>query len=739
MARNRPRVVTQPPSVQAQLLTPGTGIQMVGAPRTDDQLADYIYVMLGVEFPRTAVCPDHVAPFQALADAYFGRYPVTVWKASRGFGGKSYMLACLSLIEAIGLAAQVNLLGGSAAQSLNVHEHTRNFWDWKYAPRHLIQRESAYLTKLSHGGYLRALMASQRSVRGPHPQRLRLDEIDEMDIEILDASLGQPMESPTVQTQVVMSSTHQYPDKCVAEGTMVLTRDGEVPVEDIIPGTQVLTRRGWRPVTAAVMSGYQECVTLELSNGRTLVCTDDHRVAMWGGGWTVPRWLTGDESLVGLSLTPAAAGLDGPVGPLSPLLVPLTLAADTPVPVEPGVLSGELVASDAVSLSGVDGGGTDTTENVHLASDGFQVFGVDAGPVTAQVVEMEPGRDRTDQTQPSPSVSGSSVPLPADPPVTLGLTSAPHPTPGIGVDLAPIKEPVQVISSHTVRVLQPTYDLTVEGEHEFVASGVVVHNTMSKILERAEDKGWPVMHWCYRENLTTNGGWLTPEAVERKRHEVTARMFEVEYDLQEPTLGDRAFDTAAVDVYFSGEWCEGNPGQEYRFEPYAPGATYVHGVDWAKRQDMTVIDTWRTDVDPWRRVAWQQVNRLPWPVIIHQLRRRVDAYPGAITHDATGVGDVVADHLDLPNVEGMVMTGRRRVELFSDYIQATEQGQFLSPKIGPAYNEHKYCSVEALFGKDHPPDSVVAGAMAWAGRSRIPRVHGLVSVGRGESYWHRNF
>ena len=49
------------------------------------------------------------------------------------------------------------------------------------------------MIKLKNGAKIRPLTASQKTVRGPHPPFLLLDEIDEMDQAILDAALGQPM------------------------------------------------------------------------------------------------------------------------------------------------------------------------------------------------------------------------------------------------------------------------------------------------------------------------------------------------------------------------------------------------------------------------------------------------------------------------------------------------------------------------------------------------------------------
>jgi hypothetical protein len=185
-------------------------------PENDEELYWWIQAIWGFRIPRTRVCATHRAPFEAFADAFFARYPVTVWKASRGFGGKTNTLAVLTLTEAVCLAAQVSILGGSGAQSLNVHATSTEAWHAKHAPVQLLDRPpTKFDTNLTNGAYIRSLMASQTSVRGYHPQRLRLDEIDEMEMEILEAAQGQPMRKRGIETQTVMSSTHQHP-----EGTM---------------------------------------------------------------------------------------------------------------------------------------------------------------------------------------------------------------------------------------------------------------------------------------------------------------------------------------------------------------------------------------------------------------------------------------------------------------------------------------------------------------------------------------
>lgn len=437
-------------------------------PTTDDELYWWVQAVWGIRIPRTSVCVGHKSPFQAFSDAFFGRYPVTVWKASRGFGGKTRVLSALSLTEAVILGCEVSLLGGSGAQSLNVHAASQEMWHAPHSPKQLWAREpTKYDTYLNNHGYIRSLMASQTSVRGPHPQRLRLDEIDEMDLEILEAAQGQPMRKRGIETQTVMSSTHQHPD-----------------------------------------------------------------------------------------------------------------------------------------------------------------------------------------------------------------------------------------------------------------------GTMSAILLRANELGWPVYEWCYRESSNPVDGWLTSEEVERKRQEIPRHMWETEYDLQEPNFEGRAIDTDKVEKCFDPTYGVFDGKTPVLIQEPMPKVEYITGIDWAKEQDMTVVATFRTDSLPWVCVAWQTMNRMPWPVMIQKALRQWKAYGGTLVHDATGIGNVIDDTIkaELPlsvrnKVKPVVMGGgRARADLFTEYISGIESEEIKYPRIEVPYRDHKYALVDDLYGRGHPADSIVAGAMAWhARRHRIPK------------------
>jgi len=449
-------------------------------PEDDDELWHYLRVVWGMTIPRHAVCPNHQAPFDALANAYFAKSPISIWKASRGFGGKSTLMGTLCAVEAATLGAQITVLGGSASQSQRVHEVTQERWLYNRAPADLVDGDpTKYMTRLKNGAWILALMASQKSVRGPHPQRLRMDEVDEMELEIFESAQGQPMNGRGLKAQTVVSSTHQYPD-----------------------------------------------------------------------------------------------------------------------------------------------------------------------------------------------------------------------------------------------------------------------GTMTELLKRANEKDWPVFQWCWRESVGTeeNPGWLSLEEVERKRMEVSSRMFDVEYDLQEPSFDGRAIETAFVDAMFdmSIGMYKGDIDERIVVELPDPEGTYVTGADWAKEHDYTIIRTFRTDVDPWREVFFLRTGRKPWPAMVADLDRVLDEYGGLCAHDATGIGNVVDDLIttERHRVRPIVLRGRDRESVFTQYIAGIEQDGIRSPRIEYAYNEHKYVTSGDLYGSGHPPDTFIAGALAWSQRRRAYKINVRpASMTRNASPW----
>ena len=180
---------------------------------TDGDVLAWIEATFGVHIPAVACCPGHVAPAQAFCDALRARDQVALWIASRGFGGKTFLLALLAAANAILFETDVIILGGSGQQSLRVVDQLHGLWAaGQVPPAWLASAPTFTKTTLAWGNMIQALKASQTAVRGAHPTRLLLDE---MELPILEAAQGQPMDRNGVQAQTVMSSTHQYPDGTV--------------------------------------------------------------------------------------------------------------------------------------------------------------------------------------------------------------------------------------------------------------------------------------------------------------------------------------------------------------------------------------------------------------------------------------------------------------------------------------------------------------------------------------------
>jgi len=427
--------------------------------KTEAELGIYLATTFGILIPDKVIREGHSSPWRALCDSFFARHRVTVWLASRSFGGKSFTLAALGLAEATALKADVNILGGSGKQSQQVHDYMAAAWRYLNAPHQLLSDEPLKMgTRLAWGNSIQALMASQTSVRGPHVQRLRLDEADEMDIKILDAALGQTMSKEGIEAQTTISSTHHNAD-----------------------------------------------------------------------------------------------------------------------------------------------------------------------------------------------------------------------------------------------------------------------GTFTEVLRRAQEKGWPVYEWSYLESMEPHG-WLPPAEVEAKRGELTEAMWDVEFDLQQPSPESRAIAPDKAAAMFRRELGEfdGALGEYIEIEPPVPGGKYAHGADWARKAHFTVILTLRYDVRPSRVVAFERTGRLPWPQMVARFDSRIRRYGGGAMHDGTGLGDVVDSYLEC-DAESFMMVGRARADLLSEYIAGIEGGSIEAPLIRFMEGEHKYASVDDVYGGGHLPDSIAAGALTWRAAFGLPR------------------
>lgn len=259
--------------------------------------------------------------------------------------------------------------------------------------------------------------------------------------------------------------------------------------------------------------------------------------------------------------------------------------------------------------------------------------------------------------------------------------------------------------------------------------------TFAAVINEAREKNMPIHSWCYREVLKTQdnpAGWMPEDFIERKRLSVPVEMFRVEYDLGEPAGGSLAFDTASldsalVDIEPVAEYHRAND-DEYIYATRDKKGLYAAGADWAKEKDKTVFIVVRTDTDPMQVVYVRRFNRRPWPYMIEQFEKVVKTYDAVSAHDATGLGNVVHDLVDERTVK-VLMVGKDRTKLLTDYITAVERGRYAIPRKGPLYTACRAVTVDEVFGASswntHLADEVAAAAIAHrAAVTQAPPVHG---------------
>ena len=84
-------------------------------------------------------------------------------------------------------------------------------------------------------------------------------------------------------------------NRCIARGTMIETEAGQRPIEDIVPGELVRTRSGWMLVNwSGLTRPNAEVVRVSTAGGDEVVCTPDHRI------WTTRGTNDGDRGGAGL-------------------------------------------------------------------------------------------------------------------------------------------------------------------------------------------------------------------------------------------------------------------------------------------------------------------------------------------------------------------------------------------------------------------------------------------------------
>ena len=166
-------------------------------PRNEAELKEWITRHTGLVIPDCAVCDEHQSPWEFFRTIFLDRPSVALLLGSRG-SGKSFLSALdTHLTSRWDPRHGTRILGGSKQQSAQIYEAIRAI-----ATEHAGEAgdDSASIAKLLkdgaryvNGSKVDILAASSTSVRGPHVPSLKLDEVDEMDVDIRESAMGMCM------------------------------------------------------------------------------------------------------------------------------------------------------------------------------------------------------------------------------------------------------------------------------------------------------------------------------------------------------------------------------------------------------------------------------------------------------------------------------------------------------------------------------------------------------------------
>lgn len=153
--------------------------------------------------------PDHVSPFRVLSDLLCERIlDYLVWGPRAGsktylFGGLDTYYKCVTKKK-----YEVKILGGSEGQAQYSYDAIKDFSDICDPDSVFIKDLRAKKGTFADGSSASILTASSKSVRGPHPQCLKLDEVDEIDPQVYEDALSQPQEKHGHPAVLGMFSTN---------------------------------------------------------------------------------------------------------------------------------------------------------------------------------------------------------------------------------------------------------------------------------------------------------------------------------------------------------------------------------------------------------------------------------------------------------------------------------------------------------------------------------------------------
>lgn len=141
-------------------------------------------------------------------------------------------------------------------------------------------------------------------------------------------------------------------------------------------------------------------------------------------------------------------------------------------------------------------------------------------------------------------------------------------------------------------------------------------------------------------------------------------------------------------------------------QPPPAAGLFMTTVDVGRRRDATVINTFETTRAPYRRVAFERLERVPYPLIQQRIAETMRDWPGLLIIESNGVGDPLIENLDV-YAQPFVTTARSKLQALQALQLLLEQGDIQADWDA----RERAALISCAWDEEHTADEVMSLAI----------------------------
>ncbi len=192
-------------------------------PKNDNELWEFVKLAYGIKMPRKVITPGHSSPCKFLCDLFFERVKNALGFANRA-GGKTYSVALLNHLDLVfKKKCEIASAGAVRDQADKCYRYFVAFCEFPWfrdlcndfrrvTGREFMVQSVKSLTVFGNQSRMEIITGTEKGLRGPHPHKARIDEIDLIPWDILQTGLSMAKSGDGLRGQNVFTSTRQQQD-----------------------------------------------------------------------------------------------------------------------------------------------------------------------------------------------------------------------------------------------------------------------------------------------------------------------------------------------------------------------------------------------------------------------------------------------------------------------------------------------------------------------------------------------